>query len=435
MQEAFEAHYADLVEELTPTLGNESIATQAVDEAFRRAAALPDFQEYGRPREWLLVMARNHVVRKPFRRDDLDDATWERSSGGFERPTLAASLGRARAARRREQLRVIGLGAAAVAVGVALAVAVPQLVPRASATSSPVAAPSPRPSSPPPTPSTASESSTTAEAWPPPVEDIIDHPSSHIAYTVVSSDTPGNEATVWQRCRDHSGGDSESCELEENSAFAVEVVDSAGHRMTRSLAPGLVVRPATKGDFAVIPMWGGGSFELINPTTQAKPFTIAAPAKAKAGQVFSQCSSGPCIVDLRGIVTPVNLPGQSSEGVQWHPDTSHGWVGWAGNDPRSTTVYVQQSDGSFGSVEMALRPPSVSTNVFFNGTVAADGAVMMMAGTEFGFAQVAVSTDRGRTWQVRWPSSGPFEPTEIGWRSLPVAKDPAISIGPLEPVR
>lgn len=196
VSEAFEAHYADLVEELTPVLGNEAIATQAVDEAFRRAAALPDFEEYGRPREWLHVMARNHVVRKPFRREDLDDATWERSSGGFERPTLAASLERARAARRRERVRVLGLGAAAVAVGVALAVAVPQLAPRASTTSAPVAAPSssaPR-SSPPLIPSTPA-SSTTAEAWPPTVEGIIGHPSSTVAYTVVSSDTPGNTAT------------------------------------------------------------------------------------------------------------------------------------------------------------------------------------------------------------------------------------------------
>ena len=433
VQEAFEAHYADLVEELTPVLGNESIATQAVDEAFRQAAALSDFEEYGRPHEWLLVMARNHVVRKPFRRHDLEDETWERSSGGFERPTLSASLDRARAARRREQARVIGWGTAAVAVGVALAVSVPQLVPWASTTSAPVApSSSASKSSPPLIPSTTSSTPAT-EAWPPTVAAIIGHPSSAVAYTVVSSDTPGTKATVWQRCRYRTAGDSELCEMGENSALAVEVVDSAGHRMARLLEAEHLVRPAPKGAFAIVPMWGGDHFELISATS-AKPFTLAAPVKPRPGQLFRECDAGPCILDLRGTVTPIDLPSSGPGSVYWQSDTSSGWLGWTDGAMGSTTVYVQQSDGSFGSVEISLRPPSLSKDMYVNGSISSDGAVMITAGNQLGFAQVAVSTDRGRTWQVRWANAGPFAPGDIDWRSLPIAKGPAISISALQRV-
>jgi hypothetical protein len=434
VREAFEAHYADLVEELTPVCGNEGIATQAVDEAFRRAAALPDFAEYGRPREWLAVMARNHLVRRPFRREDLEDSSWERSFGGFERPTLGASLERARAARRKEQARAIGLGAAAVAVGVALAVAVPQLVPTASPTSPPAAAPSSsKSSSPPLIPS--STTSTAAEVWPPTVEGVIGHPTSTIAYTVISSDTPSHKATVWQRCRYQQPSDSQPCEMPENRLRAVEVVDGKGHRTTQLLGEELIVRPAAKGAFAIVPMWGGSSFELISPTMAAKPFTIAAPVKPERGQIFRECDGGPCIVDLRGIVTPLDLPVGSFGRVQWHWDTADGWLGWVEGDGTSTTVYLQQRDGSFGSVEMTAQTPSVSSPVFFAGHHVSDGAVVIAAGNEAGFGQMAVSTDRGRTWQVRWSGANPYEPGSIDWRTLPIARNPAVSIGRLQPVK
>jgi hypothetical protein len=435
VREAFEAHYADLVEELTPVCGNEAIATQAVDEAFRRAAALPDFAEYGRPREWLAVMARNHVVRKPFRREDLEDSSWERSFGSFERPTLAASLERARAARRKELARAAGLGAAAVALGVALAVAVPQLVPSAASTSPPAAAPSsPRSSSPPLIPSiTTPRSSATAEVWPPTVEGVIGHPSSAVAYTVVSSDKPSHKATVWKRCRYQGSLDSQSCEMPENRLLAVEVVDGKGHRITHLLGEELAVRPAAKGAFAIVPLWGGSSFQLISPTMDPKPFTTAAPVKPKPGQMFRQCDAGPCIVDLRGIVTPLDLPVDGSLMPEWNYDTTDGWLGWTTGGNTSTTVYIQQPDGSFGSVDMTLQPPSESTPVFFSGHHVSDGAVIIAAGNDVGFGQLAVSTDRGRTWQVRWSAASPFEPA-IGWRSLPVVRNPALTISRLQPV-
>jgi hypothetical protein len=437
VREAFEAHYADLVEELTPVGGNEAIATQAVDEAFRRAAALPDFAEYGRPREWLAVMARNHLVRKPFRREDLEDSSWERSFGGFERPTLAASLERARAARRKELVRGAGLGAAAVAVGVALAVAVPQLVSTASPTSPPAAAPSSSSRSSPPLihSATTPRSSPSTEDWPPPIEGVIGHPSSTIAYTVVSSDTPSHKATVWQRCRYQQSSDSQSCEMPENRLHAVEVVDGMGHRTTQLLGQELIVRPAAKGAFAIVPMWGGSSFELISPTMEAKPFTIAAPVKPAAGQVFIECDEGPCLVDLRGVVTPLDLPVEAVGRVQWHWDTSQGWIGWTDGEVMGTTVYIQQSDGSFGSVAMTVPLASVSSQVFFNGRPGRGGAVVVSAGNNDGFAQVAVSTDRGRTWQIRWAGTSPYEPGSIDWRTLPVSRNPAISIGRLKPVR
>jgi hypothetical protein len=121
--------------------------------------------------------------------------------------------------------------------------------------------------------------------------------------------------------------------------------------------------------------------------------------------------------------------------VQWHYDTSDGWLGWTGGDIRSTTVYLQQSDGSFGSVEMTVQPPSDSSPAFFSGHLASGGAVIINAASDAGFGQMAVSTDRGRTWQVRWSGSGPYEPGSLDWRALPIAKDPGISIGRLQPVR
>lgn len=204
--------------------------------------------------------------------------------------------------------------------------------------------------------------------------------------------------------------------------------------MTRLLTPEHIVRPATKGAFAIVPMWGGSNFELISPTTTARPFTVAAPTKPKPRQVFRERDAGPCILDLRGTVTPVDLPEGDTSRAQWHSDTSFGWLGWTDGGMRATTVYIQQKNGSFGSVEMTVPPTSIPTDVFFGGAIAPDGAILVTAGNNSGFSQVAVSADRGRTWQVRWPITGPFGTGDVDWRSLPMARNPVISIGRLQPV-
>src|SRR5690606_11602465 len=110
---AFHAHYAGLVEELTDLCGSPVAAEVGVDEAFLRAASNPDFEQIGRQREWLLVVARNHVMRKPFRRDDLDPASAS-ALPRFERPTIDAALKRARRGHRRHRKVTAAAAAAAV---------------------------------------------------------------------------------------------------------------------------------------------------------------------------------------------------------------------------------------------------------------------------------------------------------------------------------
>lgn len=432
VQEAFDRYHAELVGELTAICGSAGAAEAAVDEAFRRAAALPDFAEIGRPLDWLRVTARNQVVRRSFRRDDLDGSRGLPAAASFERPSLSGSLSRAARAHRRHMARRVGLGAAGTVLAFVALFAATSVSPWAPTSALPTTSPTPSRvrSSPPliPTHAIPSPSTSAPEPWPPVTpQAVVGHPDARQAYVVTSPQVASRRAIVWQRCRPGSGS-SPTCD-QENAALAVEVVDGKGHRLTHLLQSEQVVRPAFAGNFAIIAAWAGDDYALISPTMkEPQPFEVKTGARPRPGQQFSTCASGPCLVDLHGTVHALDLPGD----VQWDSNTTKGWVGTQhlDNSSGSARVFIQQDDETFATVDVTVKSPSEDGALPYaaNGQ---DGSVAVWFSSQSGFAQVAVSTDRGRSWTIHWanPADGW---SASSYTSLPVAGPPGMTVTALK---
>ncbi|CAN7542497.1 hypothetical protein LJR027_003672 [Terrabacter sp. LjRoot27] len=441
LREAFDRHYADLVAELTALSGSTGTAEAAVDEAFRRAAAMPDFAEVGRAHDWLRVTARNQVVRRSFRHDDLDGLPATPAAAHFERPSLAGSLARARRAHRADLVRRAALGAAGTALAVTAVVAVAGLspwsnssAPAGTAASSPGAVASSgwtgTWSSPPLIPTTDAPvpSPSVSQPWPPGPEQVVGHPAATKAYVVQSPQAADRRATVWERCRPAEPNQYPACEGDD-IARAVEVVDGRGHRIVRRLGDQEVVRPAFDGTFAVLPAWGSDGHALLSPTmTEPKPFEVEPGVRPRPGQVFTQCGSGPCLVDLHGTVRLLDLPAAADIG--WDQQTSSGWLGVQTVEATGATrVFIQQADGTFSTVDVRLTVPRGEGDSP-NATSWPGGRVAIWASTRSGFSQVAVSSDRGRSWTVRWGSPDSVgDPASFG--SAPLATSPGLAISQL----
>ena len=431
VQEAYDRFYVELVGELSAVCGSSGAAEAAVDEAFRRAAGMPDFAEIGRVQDWLRVTARNQVVRRPFRRDDLDGGAGAPAPARFERPSLAGSLSRARRAHRAALVRRTGVYAAGAVVAVAAVFAATAISPWAPPSAQPAASstPSPTRSSPPliPTTDPASTPTPTAEPWPPTSPaGVIGHPYGRKAYVVESPQAANHRAVVWERCHGATDALTRTCDTGE-FARAAEVVDGTGHRQTLMLEEGALVRPAFDGNFAITTS-GSDAVQLVSPTMKApRKLAVRTGGRPTPGQRFMECASGPCLVDLHGTVTLLDLPG----GAQWDTNTTSGWVGFQGVDAAagSARVFIQQRDQTFATVDVTMNVPTQEGEMPF-ASAWPDGSVALVASTASGFAQVAVSTDRGRTWQVRWAT--PFEsPDPATWRTLPVAGKPGLTISAL----
>jgi hypothetical protein len=441
VQDAFDSHYAGLVEELTELCGSPVAAEAGVDEAFLRAASNPEeFEQIGRQREWLLVSARNHVMRKPFRRDHLDPASTS-SLARFERPSLDAALDRARRAHRKHLMTTAAAAAtAALMIAGAVVMTAPTVAEwqsagasagtrAASSDTSQKAEPSPSDTgarrAPRPSPAPTEE-------WPPPLQAIIGHADSRI-YSIASPDTPGTRASVWTRCRRNPNPDAPWCQGE-NAARAVEVEDAKGRSTSHYLMEGQGVAPGFDGHF-VITGWDG-DFTLIS-STMAEPqaFAVKRGATPRRGMAFTQCAATPCTVDARGTVNLIDLPSAES----WHWNTSHGWIGHTvggtfnseSQGPR-WTVFIQQPKGSFASVEVTTSHAVSHEEVWIRAFMGpGNEAVVALDGPADNV--VAISTNHGRTWQYRW-ALDLSETLPIEWKSWLVAQDPPFKVSSFTPV-
>jgi hypothetical protein len=203
------------------------------------------------------------------------------------------------------------------------------------------------------------------------------------------------------------------------------VVDDEGHRLTHLLQSEQVVRPGFAGNFAIIAAWEGDDYALISPTMkEPQPFAVKTGARPRPGQRFSTCASGPCLVDLHGTVHILDLP----RDVQWDTNTTKGWVGTQELDSStgSARIFIQQDDETFATVDVTARSPSQDSALPF-GANGQDGTVAIWLSSQWGFAQVAVSTDRGRSWTIHWanPADG-WGPSS--YASLPVASPPGMTV-------
>lgn len=193
VEAAFAEFYQGLVTDLTQVCGGRSGAERAAREAFRRAARTPDFEQIGRPREWLERVARNVVLRRSFQSECLAGTDWP--SGGrswlaedFRLPHLDHVLAEGRRAHRQR----LALAAAAV---LGIVVLVGTLVflgfkiakaPEASAV--------------PLTSATPSSASPGPAASRPAADDVIRDPGAVAVEKVYAEDGSGMTLTVWKRC-------------------------------------------------------------------------------------------------------------------------------------------------------------------------------------------------------------------------------------------
>jgi hypothetical protein len=374
-------------------------------------------------------------VRRAFRSDDLDGSDIGPAAARFERPTLAASLERAGRAHRAGLARRVGLGAAGAVLAVIGGVAMIALAQSEVSTRSPASAaasvtsaastysasaPSATPTSPLLTPG--------PEPWPPNADQVVGHPAARAAYVVQSPQAADRRATVWERCRPAEPNQYPKCDGD-NIARAVEVVDGKGHRLVHLLEFDAVVRPAFGGTFAILPSWGSDGHVLVSPTmTEPKPFAVETGVRPRRGQVFTQCSAGPCLVDLHGTVRLLDLP-DADRG--WNSDTSSGWVGVQSVESSGATrVFIQQADGAFATVDVRVTVPAGEGDLP-GASSWPDGRVAIWSSTQSGFSQVAVSADRGRSWTVRWGNRDGVDDSS-SFASMPVAAHPDLVISPLK---
>jgi len=166
----------------------------------------------------------------------------------------------------------------------------------------------------------------------------------------------------------------------------------------------------------------------VSPTMRnPKPFEVRTGGRARPGQRFSECASGPCLVDLHGTVTLLDLPTD----VQWDTNTASGWVGTQVFEilPGSVRVFIQQDDETFATVDVAIKVPTQEGDAPYASTWP-DGTVAIWTSTQSGFAQLALSSDRGRTWTVRWadPAQG-WNPSSRS--TMPIVAKPGITISAL----
>lgn len=225
VEAAFDEYYDGLVTQLATMCGDRASAVRAAREAFRQAKAKSEFEEIGWPREWLLHMARNHLLRREFHTDSLVDdglvPAQAASMNDFRRPSLDRVLSEARRARlkRLGALAVIGAAVIAVLAGALL------IGWRWAATTptAPTAATAARTA-------TATDSQRTiAAAFHPTAAEIVGHGNAVVVLTMEGAGQSGSRLTVWKRCASNmfQAGPEHAC-LWGPYALAVEIRGKAG---------------------------------------------------------------------------------------------------------------------------------------------------------------------------------------------------------------
>ncbi|NUS07767.1 MAG: hypothetical protein HOV97_34965 [Nonomuraea sp.] len=234
-------------------------------------------------------------------------------------------------------------------------------------------------------------------------DDIIGHPAASIVKQLQSRTDPRTLLTVWKRCPTPTHDN--DCLGQE----AIAVVDGSGHRLvTLGAVTDALSQPSREGDGLLREVGDGlwywahenpGPYLLSATMSRPVPLTeLNNPITHNFGVSSIECADqlGLCSLNV-GARTLERLAIPDLPDTRWATPTAQGCGLWglSGVGTR-TRLVIQQRDGSFATADLPADPYS---------TTMAEGG----PGCEVAYYQqvterqdqLVVSSDQGRTWQVR----------------------------------